>query len=182
MPVPQRSEIRIWPISLEQIEATVSDFLGPGRIRSNSPKPAFSRSVSMYLARHVGGWSYPKISRFYNGRHHTTALAAVRKIERLRTTDDSVDSLVEMLTATLSPETNPRQTDVCKSKWRRMITETIADRLSTADALAQKLLDGRASLPHATVHGGDKPDSGSRARTDTSIVRWTPLVRPLSFC
>lgn len=49
MPVPQRSEIRIWPISLKQIEATVSDFVGPGRIRSNSPKPAFSRSVSMYL-------------------------------------------------------------------------------------------------------------------------------------
>lgn len=72
MPVPSIADVRIWPISLEQIEATVSEFLGPGRVEGNRRRPAFSRHVSMYLARNVGGWSYPKISRIYNGRHHTT--------------------------------------------------------------------------------------------------------------
>jgi hypothetical protein len=72
-----------------------------------------------------------------------TVLAAVRKIEGLRTTDESVDALIEMLTATLSPETSPRQTEICKSKWRRLITEAIADRLSTADAAPQTLQEGR---------------------------------------
>jgi chromosomal replication initiation ATPase DnaA len=71
MPVPTLADIRIWPISLEQIEATVEDYLGPGRVRNNSPAPVFSRHVSMYLARRVGGWSYPKISRFYNRQHYT---------------------------------------------------------------------------------------------------------------
>jgi len=62
----------------------------------------------MYLASHVGGWSCPKISRFYNGRHHTTVLSAIRKIERLREQDESVDALLDMLTSVLSPETRIR--------------------------------------------------------------------------
>jgi chromosomal replication initiation ATPase DnaA len=110
---------RIWRISLEQIEATVSDFLGPGRVKGNSHKPTFSRHLSMYLARHVGGWSWQKISRFYNGRHHTTVLAAIRKIERLRKQDESVDALLDMLTSALSPDM--LQTEISKSKWRQLI-------------------------------------------------------------
>jgi|SRR5581483_3155779 len=83
---------RIWRISLEQIEATVSDFLGPGRVKGNSRKPSFS-DVSMYLARHVGGSRCPQISRFNNGRHHTNVLAAIRKIERARQHGESVRML-----------------------------------------------------------------------------------------
>jgi hypothetical protein len=47
MPVQTLAESRIWPISLEQIEATVADYLGPGRLKNNSPAPAFSRHISM---------------------------------------------------------------------------------------------------------------------------------------
>lgn len=49
----------------------------------------------MYLAKHVGGWSTPQIGRFYNGRHHTTVLYAIQKIERLRERDGSVNALLE---------------------------------------------------------------------------------------
>jgi chromosomal replication initiation ATPase DnaA len=72
MPVPIIAENRIWPISLEQIEATVADYLGPGRVKSKSPAAVFSRHVSMYLAKHVGGWRYPKIRRFYGCKHYAT--------------------------------------------------------------------------------------------------------------
>jgi chromosomal replication initiation ATPase DnaA len=71
----------------------------------------------VYLTRHVGGWSFPKISRFYNGRPHTTAVAAIRKMERLRTTDESVDALMEMLIATLTPEANPQRNAAARSEW-----------------------------------------------------------------
>jgi chromosomal replication initiator protein len=64
----------IWPIPLTQIEETVSAHLGPGRVSGNASGPCLSRQVSMYLAKHVGGGSLPKIGRFYNGRHHTTVL------------------------------------------------------------------------------------------------------------
>jgi hypothetical protein len=57
----------------------------------------------MYLAKHVAGWSTTRIGRFYNGRHHTTVLQAIAKMERLRQTDGTLDALLEVLTAALSP-------------------------------------------------------------------------------
>ena len=60
---------RIWQISLEQIDATVSEFLGTARLTGNSLKPTFGRDESMYLARHVGRWSYRKSVCFDSGRH-----------------------------------------------------------------------------------------------------------------
>ena len=50
----------------------------------------------MYLAKNVVGWSTTRIGRFYNGRHHTTVLHAIEKIERLRQTDESLDALIEV--------------------------------------------------------------------------------------
>ncbi|MCU1325242.1 MAG: Chromosomal replication initiator, DnaA C-terminal domain [Bryobacterales bacterium] len=93
---------RIWPISLHQIEATVSAYLGPGRVAGNRQDAAFSRQVAMYLAKHVGRWSTPKIGKFYNGRHHTTVLYSIEKIERLRERDASLDALLELFCAELS--------------------------------------------------------------------------------
>jgi len=82
----RRSEHRtgLWRLSLEQIEATVADHLGNGRVPGNQAAACLSRQVSMYLAKNVGGWSTTRIGRFYNGRHHTTVLHAIEKIERLR--------------------------------------------------------------------------------------------------
>src|ERR1700761_1127000 len=88
----------IWRLSLEQIEATVADHLGPGRVPGNQQGPCFSRQISMYLAKHVGGWSTARIGRFYNGRHPTTVLHAIAKVERLRELDESIDALVEVMT------------------------------------------------------------------------------------
>src|ERR1700736_1330534 len=100
---PTNQRAGIWRLSLEQIEATVADHLGPGRVPGNRPGPCFSRQISMYLAKHVAGWSTTRIGRFYNGRHHSTVLHAIAKVERLRQTDESIDALIEVLTAALSP-------------------------------------------------------------------------------
>jgi hypothetical protein len=45
-----------------------------------------------------------RIGRFYNGRHHTTVLHAIAKIERLRNEDDAIDALLDVLAGTLSEE------------------------------------------------------------------------------
>ena len=47
----------VGPIPLMQIEETVAIQLGPGRVPGNAAAPCLSRQVSMYLAKHVGGWS-----------------------------------------------------------------------------------------------------------------------------
>src|SRR5215472_14316337 len=92
----------IWPVSLARFDSVVSAHLGPGRVPGNAQGPCFSRQVSMYLARHVGRWSLSQIGRFYNGRHHTTVLHAISKIERFRRSDESVDALIEVLTGELA--------------------------------------------------------------------------------
>jgi len=87
----------IWRVSLARIEQVVSAHLGPGRVPGNAAGPCFSRQVSMYLAKHVGRWSLSQIGKFYNGRHHTTVLHAIERIEKLRSIDESVDALIEVL-------------------------------------------------------------------------------------
>src|SRR5260370_36125985 len=118
-----RQQECIWPLTLQEIEATVSEYLGPGRVPGNEQGPCFSRQISMYLAKHVGGWSTPRIGKFYNGRHHTTVLHAIRKVEQLRSADDSIDALVEMLTAALNPQMEGPAQDRIQPKWRANMLE-----------------------------------------------------------
>lgn len=101
----------LWRVSLARNEQVVSGHLGPGRVPGNAAGSCFSRQISMYLARHAGHWSLPQIGKFYNGRHHTTVLHAIGKIENLRKIDESVDALVEVLTDELAAgphESGPR--------------------------------------------------------------------------
>ena len=119
----------IWRLSLEQIEATVADHLGRGRVSGNRAGPCFSRQISMYLAKYVGGWSTIRIGRFYNGRHHTTVLYAIGKIERLRQTDESIDALIEVLTAVLSPKMECRFTERFEPGWNTGLFEAVAARV-----------------------------------------------------
>jgi len=126
---------RIWRPSLEQIDATVSSQLGPGRVAGNEHGPCFSRQISMYLAKHVGGWSLIKIGRFYNGRHHTTVLHAIQKVQRLRCEDESVDALIEVLTAALREDVGRKAAQDNATTWRAELIETVAARV--LDRLAE---------------------------------------------
>jgi len=137
----------IGSLSLGQIEATVAAHLGPGRVPGQEQEPCFSRQISMYLAKHIGGWSTTKIGRFYNGRHYTTILHAIRKVERLRAADESVDALLEVLTAAPSPAMTDRSSESMESKWHSAIIEAITARV--LDRLAQ--LSGTGNYPTKAV-------------------------------
>ena len=121
--------IGIWRLSLEQIEATVADHLGKGRVPGNQAGPCFSRQVAMYLAKNVAGWSTTRIGRFYNGRHHTTVLHAIAKIERLRQTDETLDALIEVLTAALSPTMEGQLTQRFERGWSTALIDAVAARV-----------------------------------------------------
>ncbi len=129
----------IWRLSLEQIDSTVSSQLGPGRVTGNEQGPCFSRQISMYLAKHVGGWSMVKIGRFYNGRHHTTVLHAIQKVQRLRCEDESVDALIEVLTAALREDVRMKAGQDNAVTWRAELVETVAARV--LDRLAELQAD-----------------------------------------
>ena len=119
----------IWRLALEQIEATVADHLGHGRVLGNQRGPCFSRQISMYLAKNVGGWSTTRIGRFYNGRHHTTVLHAIEKIESLREADESIDALIEVLTAALSPTMEGQFTQRFERGWSTALIDAVAARV-----------------------------------------------------
>ena len=123
----------IWRVSLTRIEQVVSAHLGPGRIPGNVQGPCFSRQVSMYLAKHVGRWSLSQFGRFYNGRHHTTVLHAIAKIERFRRSDESVDALIEVLTGELAAgphESPPRLPEFTRTALVEAVTTRVMDRLA----------------------------------------------------
>jgi hypothetical protein len=83
----------------------------------------------MYLAKHVGHWSLSPIGKFYNGRHHTTVLHAIAKIENLREIDEGVDALIEVLMDELAA--GPRETEC------RLPVQTHA---ALVDAVATRVL------------------------------------------
>lgn len=116
-------------LSLEQIEATVADHLGSGRVPGNHAASCFSRQISMYLAKNVAGWSTTRIGRFYNGRHHTTVIHAISKVERLRRTDESVDALIEVLAAALNPSMEGRYSERFDTGWGSVLVEAVAARV-----------------------------------------------------
>jgi hypothetical protein len=66
--------------------------------------------------------------RFYNGRHHTTVLHAIDKSERLRATDESVDALIEIMTAALTCYIGHAPVDADRSP-RSLLIEAVVSRV-----------------------------------------------------
>ena len=144
----------IWRVSLARIEQVVAAHLGPGRVPGNAAGPCFSRQVSMYLAKHVGHWTLSQIGKFYNGRHHTTVLHAIEKIEALRRADETVDALIEVLTSALSPESNVEARTAqppmpVPQAARSSLIDAITSRV--LERLAEMQLDSAPKMVHPEV-------------------------------
>ena len=60
--------------------------LQPSQLRqkTNAWQISFPRQVAMYVAKEITGSSLPEIGRAFGGKHHTTVLHAIQKIERER--------------------------------------------------------------------------------------------------
>jgi chromosomal replication initiator protein len=71
--------------------------------RSNVRHVLLPRQLAMYLCKRLTKKSYPEIGRQFGGKHHTTVMHSVQKIDRLISTDvdirGTVDKLVEVLEA-----------------------------------------------------------------------------------
>jgi chromosomal replication initiator protein len=55
----------------------------------------------MYLCKHLTKASYPEIGRTFGGKHHTTVIHSVEKIEKLLATDETLQRLVNELSESL---------------------------------------------------------------------------------
>ena len=69
--------------------------------KTNERKIAYPRQIAMYLAKHLTEASLPEIGRQFGGKHHTTVLHSVDKIDVTRKTDKDLNRLINKMTEQL---------------------------------------------------------------------------------
>src|SRR5271157_1131755 len=65
--------------------------------KSNTKKVVYPRQVAMYLVKELTDASLPEIGRAFGGKHHTTVIHSVNKIERARQNDPELNRLLHSL-------------------------------------------------------------------------------------
>ncbi|MFC2174153.1 chromosomal replication initiator protein DnaA [Acidobacteriota bacterium] len=89
-------------ITIENIQGIVSDFYGITvsdlKDKNNSQSVAFPRQIAMYLCKELTGASYPTIGKAFGGKHHTTVIHSVKKIEQHIKADEEFHKLINNLT------------------------------------------------------------------------------------
>ncbi|HEY3975600.1 MAG TPA: chromosomal replication initiator protein DnaA [Candidatus Sulfotelmatobacter sp.] len=92
-------------VTIESIQKMVAEQFGLRLVeikaKNNSRAIVYPRQVAMYLAKHLTEASLPEIGRQFGGKHHTTVLHSVEKIEELRKNDKDLNRLINKLTEQL---------------------------------------------------------------------------------
>ena len=85
-------------VTIEIIQKFVADYynlkLVELKSRNNSKSVAMPRQVAMYLCKSLTHASLPEIGRSFGGKHHSTVIHSIRKVEDLRKRDPEFNSLI----------------------------------------------------------------------------------------
>ena len=85
-------------ITIDHIQKFVSDYyqlkLADLKSRNNSKSIAMPRQVAMYLCKNLTHASLPEIGRSFGGKHHSTVIHSIRKVEALRKEDAQFNTLL----------------------------------------------------------------------------------------
>ena len=85
-------------VTIETIQRFVSDYyqlkIGDLKSRNNSKSVAMPRQIAMYLCKALTHASLPEIGRSFGGKHHSTVIHSLRKVEDLRKRDGDFNSLI----------------------------------------------------------------------------------------
>jgi chromosomal replication initiator protein len=85
-------------VTIEIIQKFVADYynlkLVDLKSRNNSKSISMPRQVAMYLCKSLTHASLPEIGRSFGGKHHSTVIHSIRKVEELRKKDGVFNSLI----------------------------------------------------------------------------------------
>ena len=85
-------------VTIDHIQKFVSDYyqlkLADLKSRNNSKSIAMPRQVAMYLCKNLTHASLPEIGRSFGGKHHSTVIHSIRKVEALRKSDAQFNTLL----------------------------------------------------------------------------------------
>jgi chromosomal replication initiator protein len=86
-------------ITVESIQKLVSNHYNLKvtelKSKNNSQQIALPRQVAMYLCKRMTESSLPEIGRRFGGKHHSTVIHAIQKIEKKRSSEREFDKLVD---------------------------------------------------------------------------------------
>jgi chromosomal replication initiator protein len=92
-------------VTIEVIQKFVADYyqLKPAELKSrnNSKSVALPRQIAMYLCKTLTNASLPEIGKSFGGKHHSTVIHSIRKIEGLRKRDGDFNTLINTLSESL---------------------------------------------------------------------------------
>jgi chromosomal replication initiator protein len=85
-------------VTIETIQRFVSDYyqlkVAELKSRNNSKSVAMPRQIAMYLCKNLTNASLPEIGRSFGGKHHSTVIHSIKKVEELRKRDTDFNSLI----------------------------------------------------------------------------------------
>jgi len=93
-------------ISIESIMEMVAEFynLKPAvlKTKNNSRCVAFPRQIAMYLSKQLTSASFPEIGRNFGGKHHSTVMHSIKKIDRMRKEDPDFNKQINSFISSLN--------------------------------------------------------------------------------
>jgi chromosomal replication initiator protein len=88
-------------ITIESIQKIVAEQFGLRLVdikaKDNSRAIVYPRQIAIYLAKYMTDASLPEIGRQFGGKHHTTVLHCVEKIDEARKNDKDLNRLLDKL-------------------------------------------------------------------------------------
>ena len=92
-------------VSSDMIVRAVASFfsLKPAQLKAkNNSRPiAVPRQIAMYICKELTHHSLPQIGKDFGGKHHTTVLHSIRKIDSLRKKDPKISAVLNEIVKSL---------------------------------------------------------------------------------
>jgi chromosomal replication initiator protein len=98
-------DTQVRKITIEAIQRTVAEQFGMRvselKQKNNSRQIVVPRQIAMYLAKQMTEASLPEIGRQFGGKHHTTVMHSISKIDEQRRDDKDMNRTINQLMETL---------------------------------------------------------------------------------
>jgi chromosomal replication initiator protein len=86
-------------VTIDQIQKFVAEFYQLKMVelksRNNAKSVAMPRQIAMYLCKSLTSASLPEIGKAFGGKHHSTVIHSIRKIEELRRKEPNFNSQIQ---------------------------------------------------------------------------------------
>ena len=88
-------------VTIEGVQKAVADHyslkVAELKSKNNSKSVALPRQIAMYLCKALTNASLPEIGKSFGGKHHSTVIHSIRKVEDLRKTNGDFNTLINSL-------------------------------------------------------------------------------------